>query len=334
MQLSIVVPLYNEEQSVLPMYETIVRAVDPLTISYEIIFIDDGSRDETFARAAVLAEKDRRLRVIKFRRNCGQTPAMAAGIDHACGEIIVTLDGDLQNDPNDIGSFLVEIARGYDIVVGWRVDRQDRLLTRKIPSRIANWLIGRVTGVPISDNGCSLKAYRAAVIKRVPLYSEMHRFIPAMASITGARIKEIAVRHHARRFGTSKYGLSRIWRVLLDLLTIKTLVSFASRPMRCFTLIGIPLLLGGAVWMALAAHHALSGVSRPVVIESAIGLISLAGGAFLVSLGVLAEMVNWASDADVAKRPLEAMLRVEHGGPASHAPDDGTLHKGGGFEPY
>ena len=170
---------------------------------------------------------------------------MAAGIEQARGEVLVTMDGDLQNDPADIALFLDKIDEGYDIVVGWRHNRQDKLVSRKIPSRIANWLIGKVTGVPIQDNGCSLKAYRADLIKNIPLYSEMHRFIPAMASIAGPRIAEIKVRHHARQFGQSKYGLSRVYKVLLDLMVIKTVASFTSRPLLWFSLLAMPLLLLG-----------------------------------------------------------------------------------------
>ena len=167
---------------------------------------------------------------MNFPAHYGQTPAMAAGIEHARGRILITMDGDLQNDPGDIQNFLEKIDEGYDIVVGWRFNRQDKLVSRKIPSKIANWIIGRVTGVRITDNGCSLKAFRASLIKNIPLYSEMHRFIPAMASIAGPRIAEIKVRHHARQFGQSKYGLSRIYKVLLDLMVIKTIAAFTSRP--------------------------------------------------------------------------------------------------------
>ena len=170
---------------------------------------------------------------------------MAAGIEQAQGRVLVTMDGDLQNDPQDIAHFLAKIDEGYDIVVGWRHNRQDKLISRKIPSRIANWLIGKVTGVPIKDNGCSLKAYRASLIKEIPLYSEMHRFIPAMASIAGPRIAEIKVRHHARQFGQSKYGLSRIYKVLLDLMVIKTVASFTSRPLVWFSMLATPLPCSG-----------------------------------------------------------------------------------------
>jgi glycosyltransferase involved in cell wall biosynthesis len=187
MDLSVVVPLYNEEESVTPLYRAIIDVIDTLDESSEIIFVDDGSQDNTFGVAEKLASSDKRLRVVKFRRNYGQTPAMAAGIDLARGRTIITMDGDLQNDPQDIPEFLEKLSEGFDIVVGWRFDRQDKLISRKIPSRIANWLIGKVTGVPIKDNGCSLKAFRADLIKQVPLYSEMHRFIPAMVSIAGPK---------------------------------------------------------------------------------------------------------------------------------------------------
>ena len=210
--LSVIVPFYNEEDNIVRMHAAIVAALEPLGIPFEMVFVNDGSRDRTLQRAIELAQQDARLRVVQFRRNYGQTPAMAAGIEHARGEILITMDGDLQNDPTDIRHFLAKIDEGNDIVVGWRHNRQDKLVSRKIPSKIANWLIGKVTGVPIKDNGCSLKAFRASLIKAVPLYSEMHRFIPAMASIAGPRIAEIKVQHHARQFGSSKYGLSRIYK--------------------------------------------------------------------------------------------------------------------------
>ena len=226
--LSVIVPFYNEEDNLVRMHAAIVSAMEPTGVSFEMVFVDDGSRDRTLERAVEVARTDSRLRVVKFRRNYGQTPAMAAGIEQARGKVLVTMDGDLQNDPADIAHFLAKIDEGNDIVVGWRHDRQDKLISRKIPSRIANWLIGKVTGVPIKDNGCSLKAYRATLIKEIPLYSEMHRFIPAMASIAGPRIAEIKVRHHARQFGKSKYGLSRVYKVLLDLMVIKTVASFTA----------------------------------------------------------------------------------------------------------
>ena len=228
----------------------------PLGLAFEIIFVDDGSKDATFARCAALAAADPRVKVIKFRRNCGQTAAMVAGIEHARGATLVTMDADLQNDPADIPRLLAKIREGYDLVVGWRYQRQDRLLSRRLPSVIANRLIAKVTGVDIKDNGCSLKAYRADLIKRVPLYAEMHRFIPAMSSLAGARIAQIKVNHRARRHGQSKYGLSRVYKVLVDLIVIKTLLLFAARPLFCF--IGSAA-VAGALALLCAAGGSLSG---------------------------------------------------------------------------
>jgi glycosyltransferase involved in cell wall biosynthesis len=298
MDLSVVVPLYNEEESVRPLYEAISQAIRPLGLDYEILFVDDGSRDGTFAAACEAAETDRRLRVVKFRRNYGQTPAMAAGIDHARGDIIVTMDGDLQNDPADIPMFIDKIREGCDIVVGWRFDRQDKLLTRKVPSRIANWLIGKVTGVPIKDNGCSLKAYRAQVIKNVPLYSEMHRFIPAMASVAGPNIAEVKVRHHARRFGASKYGLSRVYKVLLDLLTIKTIASFASRPLIWFAGLASPFIVVAGACFAYTLYEIIGGNAFSLTFAG-IGTLCAALACFLVLGGTLAELIYKTGDVNM-----------------------------------
>jgi glycosyltransferase involved in cell wall biosynthesis len=286
-KLSVVVPFYNEEESIGRMYAAIVAALAPLDLSFEMVFVDDGSKDGTARIATELARQDPRVRFVKFRRNYGQTPAMAAGIEHAKGEIIVTMDGDLQNDPGDIPLFLSKMDEGFDIVVGWRHNRQDKLVSRKIPSRIANRLIAKVTGVPIRDNGCSLKAYRGDLIKEIPLYSEMHRFIPAMASIAGPRIAEIKVRHHARQFGKSKYGLSRIYKVLLDLMVIKTVASFTARPLLWFCLLSAPLVffgslaLGYELYIALIRHAAISlSIAGSGLILLSSALILLSGGAF------------------------------------------------------
>jgi len=289
-EISIIAPLYNEEESVKPLYEAIVRAVEPLHLDHEILFVDDGSKDKTFQVAGKIAERDKRLRVFHFRKNYGQTPAMAAGIDHARGKILITMDGDLQNDPEDIPRFIEKIGEGFDIVCGWREKRQDKLVTRKIPSIIANWLIGKVTGVPIRDNGCSLKAYRKEVIQKIPLYSEMHRFIPAMASIAGSRIAQIPVRHHARKYGKSKYGLSRIYKVLLDLLLIKTLVSFSSRPMLWFGGMSFLSAFGSltAFTFAIARWSRSEGESLVVLNGTALLLGALA--IFLLFAGALGEL--------------------------------------------
>jgi glycosyltransferase involved in cell wall biosynthesis len=295
-RLSVIVPLYNEEESIRPLYAAIVQALGDVGCTFEMVFVDDGSKDNTAEIAREIARIDSRLRLVKFRRNYGQTPAMAAGIEHARGEILVTMDGDLQNDPADIKLLLEQIEAGFDIVVGWRHNRQDKLVTRKIPSRIANLLIGKVTGVPIRDNGCSLKAFRAELIKSIPLYSEMHRFIPAMASIAGPRVAQIRVRHHARRYGQSKYGLSRIYKVLLDLMVIKTVTTFASRPLRWFAMLSAPVMLAG---LALLAHElvnlftAESALSWPL---AGTGVIFLASGTILLCSGALAELIYSRGD--------------------------------------
>ncbi len=288
--ISVAVPLFNEEESAPVLYEKLTSVLETLGAGYEIIFVDDGSSDETFNVARDIARNDKRLRVIKFRRNFGQTPAMAAGIDHARGKIIVTMDGDLQNDPLDIPNFIAEINEGYDIVVGWRHNRKDKLVTRKIPSKIANWLIGKVTGVPIKDNGCSLKAYRAGVIKNVALYSEMHRFIPAMANVSGARIKQIKVRHHARQFGESKYGLSRIYKVLVDLAGISTLRAASKAPARWFIALSVPFILVGTALMMTPLWDQTSAPGEYSTVLTGTGLSFLALAISLILNGLLAEL--------------------------------------------
>jgi len=301
--LSIVVPLYNEEQSVRPLYDAISSATASLDMELEFIFVDDGSRDNTFKVAAKLGELDERLRVVKFRRNYGQTPAMAAGIDIARGNVIVTMDGDLQNDPADIPNFVAKMNEGFDIVVGWRYNRQDKLISRKIPSRIANWIIGKVTGVPIKDNGCSLKAYRADVIKHVPLYSEMHRFIPAMASMVGPRIAEIKVRHHARKFGESKYGISRVYKVLLDLMTIKTISTFTARPLIWFAMLAMPFFLL-SVTMLISSIVTMGLGSSNILPMAGTGLLFGTLSVFLILSGGLAEMISRTGHDTVIRFPL------------------------------
>lgn len=289
--LSIIVPLYNEEESVLPLYESIVRTIDPLNVSYEILFVDDGSKDRTFFKARDLAHKDHRLRVIRFRKNYGQTAAMTAGIDQARGDILVTMDGDLQNDPADIPEFIKKIRDGHDIVCGWRHKRQDKLISRRIPSVVANWIIGKITGIPIKDNGCSLKAYRGKIIKSVPLYSDMHRFIPAMTSLAGTSVAEIKVNHHPRRFGVSKYGITRIYKVMIDLLVIKTLLSFATKPLQFFGAAGAIALIAAMLLLL----ESLSGVFEPPIEMN----FMLGSGALLLGIlsffcllvGLLCELV-------------------------------------------
>ncbi|MGH8659150.1 MAG: glycosyltransferase family 2 protein [Gammaproteobacteria bacterium] len=290
-QLSIVVPLYNEEDSVAPLYHAIVSAVDPLNLCYEILFVDDGSRDDTVLRARKLAENDRRLRILSFRRNYGQTPAMVAGIEHARGKILVTMDGDLQNDPNDIPLFIEQINQGHDIVVGWRHKRRDKVITRRLPSLVANWLIRKITGVPIKDNGCSLKAYRGDVIKGIPLYAEMHRFIPAMCSLAGSSIAEIKVNHHARRSGSSKYNLSRIYKVLLDLITVKAILSFAFKPLVGFAY------MSAVAWL-ISSVSLLAGVwnNESSVVFFSLSILYASLAIILLFWGVLGELILRTGD--------------------------------------
>ncbi len=226
--LSIVIPVYNEAENVRPLFEKIQTVCEMIGDTYEVLFVDDGSSDATFAVLSELSRRVPQLVVIRFKENVGQTAAMAAGFELARGDRIVSMDGDLQNDPIDVPKLLEKLEDGYDLVCGWRKERQDKFLTRRVPSIVANWIIGKVTGVPIHDNGCSLKAYRASVIKQVPLYGEMHRFIPAMSTVVGARIAEIVVTHHPRRFGQSKYGLGRVWRVALDIIAFKFIISVFS----------------------------------------------------------------------------------------------------------
>jgi glycosyltransferase involved in cell wall biosynthesis len=290
-ELSVVVPVYDEQDNVEPLYEALTHALSELDRSYEIVVVDDGSRDETFARFAPLAATDDRLKLVKLRRNYGQTAAMAAGFDHASGEVIVPMDGDLQNDPADIALLLEKIDEGYDVVSGWRRDRQDPFM-RRLPSRIANWLIGRVTGVRLHDYGCTLKAYRAEVVRETRLYGEMHRFLPALADQAGARITEIPVRHHARSAGESKYGIGRTLKVLLDLLTVKFLSVWSTKPSYVFGGSGMILCFLGSAFVAWTAYERIvNGIyvyRQPSLI---VGVFLFTIGLNLILLGLLAELI-------------------------------------------
>jgi glycosyltransferase involved in cell wall biosynthesis len=239
MNASIVIPVFNEQDNICRMYEAIQQIVGDLGPDYEIIFVDDGSTDKTLTELQTLAHDDIHLKIVEFRRNYGQTAAMSAGIQHATGDVIVTMDGDLQNDPADIPMMLRQIEAGYDLVHGWRKNRQDAWLHRKLPSRVANWLISRVTGFPVNDLGCTLKAVRREIAQELELFGDMHRFIPILAHQRGARCLEVVTNHRARQFGTSKYGMSRVVRVLLDLITVKYLCQYMVSPMRLFGSIGI-----------------------------------------------------------------------------------------------
>lgn len=250
---SVVVPLYNEEENLPALYASLTWAMRNLGRDYELVFVDDGSRDATPRLLRELAERDAHVHAVLFARNHGQTAAMAAGFHRARGALMVTMDGDLQNDPADIPRLIEKLGQGYDIVCGWRRHRKDRFATRLLPSRVANKIIQWVTGVAIHDTGCSLKAYRSWVVRSLDLYSDMHRFIAALAAGVGARVAEIPVRHHARRFGKSKYGLGRIFRVVADLIVIKMLIQFAAHPMRWFAILAFPLFLLSPILFAVGA---------------------------------------------------------------------------------
>jgi glycosyltransferase involved in cell wall biosynthesis len=289
--LSIIIPAYDEEDSVRPLYAALMAVLPGLGRSFEILFVDDGSTDRTFERLAELAAADACVRVIKLRRNYGQTPAMVAGIDHAKGRILITMDADLQNDPVDIPRLVEQIEAGHDIVVGWRHDRQDKLLSRRLPSVLANRLIARVTGVDVKDNGCTLKAYRAALIKQIPLYSEMHRFIPAMTSIAGSRLVELKVKHHPRRFGTSKYGLSRTYKVCFDLIAIKTLLTFSRNPLFCFLGSAAITALIGLIGFLVAVYYAMAVADGSAVVFLGIAFLFGSLAIFLALIGVIGSLV-------------------------------------------
>lgn len=288
---TVTIPLYNEEESVGLLYESLNNVLTKLDRPYEIIFIDDGSKDNTAKKLKEIAEKDSRVRAVIFRRNFGQTAAIGAGFDYAKGDIIITMDGDLQNDPKDIPMMLEEI-KDCDIVSGWRKNRKDPFISRKLPSLIANWLISVVTGVRLHDYGCTLKAYRKEVVKNIKLYGEMHRFIPAICSWVGADIKEVVTTHHERQFGVSKYGISRTIRVVLDLITVKFLQSFSTRPIHAFGPPGLLLSAFGfftALFLTYEKFFLNMDIGgRPLLLLSVLCMIL---GVQLVVLGLLGEML-------------------------------------------
>jgi glycosyltransferase involved in cell wall biosynthesis len=295
--ISVVIPLYNEEESVEPLVAQLTAALAGMGRSYEIIIVDDGSTDRSFDILHTLHQRDPRLRVIRFRRNFGQTPAFAAGFAASRGQIVVTLDADLQNDPADIPKLAELIDQGYDVVSGWRLKRQDALVSRKIPSRIANWLIGQVTGVRLHDYGCSLKAYRREVIKNINLYGELHRFIPAVASGYGIRVAEVPVNHRARQLGRSKYGglkktVTRSVKVFLDLLTVRFLLSYSTRPIHVFGTLGL-LASGLGIILGLYLTYVKLVLGqrigdRPLLM---LAILLVMVGVQLVTMGLLGELV-------------------------------------------
>jgi glycosyltransferase involved in cell wall biosynthesis len=290
--ISVVVPIFNEVESLPTLVEKIVMSLKDVPIDYEIVLVDDGSQDGTTELLKQMAQTQPNLKAVILRRNYGQTPAMAAGFNYASGEIIITMDGDLQNDPADIPRVLEELKKGYDVVSGWRKNRQDDKLTRLLPSRIANWVIGQVTGVKLHDYGCSLKAYRAEIVRDMNLYGELHRFLPALAFIEGARIVEMPVLHHARQFGKSKYGLGRTFRVIMDLMTVFFMKKFLTRPMHVFGYLGILSVICGlclGIYLTiLKVFFNAQLADRPLLILTVLLLLT---GIQLFCIGVLGELL-------------------------------------------
>jgi len=302
--LSVVIPLYNEEANVESLLAELFGVLRGLGRTYEVICVDDGSRDGTFAELARLAQLEPALRVIRFRLNFGQTAAMSAGIEAARGNVIVPMDGDLQNDPADIAKLLARLGEGYDVVSGWRRDRKDKEFGRKLPSRIANWLISSISGVRLHDYGCSLKAYRRDVLRDVKLYGEMHRFIPIYASWQGARVSEMVVNHRSRRTGRSKYGLSRTFKVVLDLMVVKFLASFATKPIYVFGGFGLFSFACAVAAFLVALYFKLAGLKS--FVQTPLPLVTVMFtlvGALSLLMGLLAELVVRTYYESQGKRP-------------------------------
>jgi len=309
MTLSIVIPIYNEDENIQILYEKLKEALDPIKKEYEIVFVDDGSTDRTLPILEEIQAKDKRIVVLSLRRNFGQTAAFAAGFDFARGDVIVTMDGDLQNDPADIPK-LLELIKDNDLVSGWRKKRKDPFFTRRLPSIIANWLISNVTGVKLHDYGCSLKAYRRDVIKNLKLYGEMHRFIPAVASWYGVRVAEVEVFHYPRLRGRSKYGISRTIKVVLDLITVKFLQSFSTKPIQFFGPVGmLSGFLGFLILLYLSIDKLFKGHDiggRPLLL---LGALLIIVGIQLIGMGLLGEMLVRVYH-ESQKKPIYVIKRV------------------------
>jgi glycosyltransferase involved in cell wall biosynthesis len=291
--LSIVIPIHNEEPSILPLYDRLTSVLEGIQKPYEMIFVDDASTDRSFDLLANLVETDMRMKVIRLRRNFGQTAALSAGFDEAQGHVIISLDGDLQHDPEDIPALLAKIEEGYDIASGWRKERVDNAFTRRIPSRIANWLMAKASGVALRDFGTTFKAYRSEVLKDINLYGELHRFIPALASFYGARIAEVPIRNTPRVAGDSHYGLGRTFNVMFDILTIKFLLKYFTRPMQFFGRLGLSsltfgfMILGGLTIGKLYGHSML-GEHGPLLL---LGALLILAGLMMFSTGLLGEVL-------------------------------------------
>lgn len=312
MDLSVVIPIYNEEDSVKPLYDALVNSLDPLNLNYEIILVDDGSLDNTPNNARDIALTDSRLKVVRLKRNYGQTTGLHAGFQTASGKIIVTMDGDLQNDPTDIETMINKINEGYDIVLGWRHDRKDFFISRKLPSKIANWLIRKVTGIPVKDNGCAIRAYRAEVVEKFPMYSEMHRLMPVITALSGAKFAQIKVKHHPRKFGHSKYGLSRIYKVLIDMTALKIIFSFFHLPLYGFGIFAAIFGMLSLIAIVIGIMNIIfnPGYSLVVIMGSSLLLGSL--GMFLAFLGVISEMVYKTGDIKIERLLRSKIFKIKN----------------------
>ena len=309
MKLSIIVPLFNEAENIPRLYAETTRALELTDHSYELILVDDGSQDASCEKLAEIAAGDKRVKVIRLRRNFGQTAAMSAGFEAANGDVILPMDGDLQNDPKDIMRLVAKIAEGFDIVSGYREKRQDKFLTRRLPSILANLIISRMTGVYLRDYGCTLKAYRKEVLQKVSLYGELHRFVPALASQAGALVTEIPVNHRARQAGTSKYGLDRTMRVVLDLVTVKFLLKYSTRPMQLFGKWGLAAFLAGGLSGVALLYMKLQGLAmnrNPLLVLTAFLLFA---GAQFFAIGLLGELVT-RTYHEVQNKPIYTILET------------------------
>jgi len=309
-KLSIVIPIFNEEENIRLLYDELHGVLQTIEPSSEIVFIDDGSSDDSLNLLEQIQQQDEDVVVVSFRRNFGQTAAMAAGFDYATGDVIITMDGDMQNDPHDIPQLLAKMNEGYDLVSGWRFDRQDAFVSRKLPSMIANKLISKVTGVHLHDYGCTLKIFQKEITKGIKLYGEMHRFIPAIASGMGSKIAEVKVNHRPRRYGTSKYGISRTIRVILDLMTVKFLLSYATRPIQVFGMLGIISgSLGFFIALIMTIQRQFFGIplgNRPLLL---LAVLLIFMGMQFISMGLLGEL-QARTYFETQNKPIYTVRRV------------------------
>lgn len=308
--ISVVIPIYNEEENIKELYVKLTNVLPSITEKYEIVVVDDGSTDNSFNILKGINREDKKVKVIKFRRNFGQSAAISAGFNYAKGDVIITMDGDLQNDPADIPLLLEKIKEGYDVVSGWRVDRKDPFFTKKLPSKFSNWLASTLTGVKLHDFGCTLKAFRREVVENINLYGEMHRYIPTLASWMGVSIAEVKVKHHPRQHGKSKYGITRLIRGMLDLITVKFLLSYSTRPLQLFGIPGILSFFAGFVIGAyLTIEKLFFGMSladRPLLLLAVL-LIFL--GAQFITMGLLGEVIT-RTYYEVLGKPIYAVKEI------------------------